>query len=1206
IETATFDTTAHGTDIPTSTVTKDETAIGTISSTKDSLETATLDSTTHITETATFDTTVYDTERPTSTVTKDETTVVTKDETTIVTISSTKDSWETVTLDSTIHIIKTATFDTTISQTVTQTSYDVIPTTVSKVTTETATLTSLVYDVATTSNSYGYGTVSALAGPITLSAGPTATLTPIDPPGVNMGGTGVLTPTGVAQVWYSGDNSSASNSNITYPYVRLNLTFEYESIILDQSIYIENVLCFNSNTSLTGTFDNVAAFDYAATTWPTDSDVILITAASGCSFTGQNIYFLSSSITFDASTDSFVATGSVENIADLVQTVGVDFGDLTYDNSTSSSNSTDYGCTSPSSSTVNGLPAVACGPDFDEALDNVLGYYSGADADTDSTLAALAPGAASSSQLTRRSWWSRFKHAIKSVASAVVHAVKTVAAAVVTVVKTVVKEAVAVVETVAKYAITVAETEIKLVTFLVTGQYHQSFNFPLNIGPPSALVSDSPWGDQGIKFWSFKLDDGDDDDDGENDEEKEKKKEKFNAADQALDDIKDEIVGDFADPEPGIDLWCVNCGVTGDFKVTGTFAASIRSGFTKGQLSLAGNMYAGLFIGVDAFMEFDDTETYSLFTLGLPGFEIPDIVALGPTLSLGVSAELDITAEGQYLAGAGLTWPSIYAMLDVLDHANSVHSGFTPTYNETVSSEATITVTSTLGLPVTLGFGLNVLNGKWEKEARLIDTPGLQATLEYDDDISYTDGALNVTPADGCYGVSWDLALVNNVVLDLSDFDEGTYTLASTVLDDIASGCIGKDTSTTTTTTTTTSATPTATPSTIDIKYFMYGNLNETAIAEQNVWSADNFVLVTGAMTPTYTDPWNGMEKSITMLFEVKGTTYVFIAPDDGSTYFISPDDPSANENVFTVTPSTKPSGANIQIICAVWGMGMITADTLMTELYNYAASGAEFQWSNSFFGTDTWLDYHKTGSSAKRDLPPAFEQIDVDVPVKSKREMVPVKSRREVVPVHHHKRSKASPEKRWFSPFSGLSRRSDNITASSNSTDDQTGAVIITDTTDTLYLNPHVNGNLFVTLVNSTTDISALTNGTEFAADTTAGIVMGDTDSRLLYYFPGTMNETGVSRIRLGAWGEIPETAQLVSLVPFSTGSDEILVAVDTQGQYSFLFVCALENQVNKVFLVQDPTTGAATLESADLMYTVVGGAASDCVPLAMVAGGL
>lgn len=115
-------------------------------------------------------------------------------------------------------------------------------------------------------------------------------------------------------------------------------------------------------------------------------------AASSCSSDGQNIYFLSSSIVFTGSSDSFVATGTIEAIADVLDNVGMDFGALTYDtdDSSTTSSSSDLGCTSPTSSTIDGLPAMSCGTDFDENLDDALGYYSVA-TESDADVSFLSP-----------------------------------------------------------------------------------------------------------------------------------------------------------------------------------------------------------------------------------------------------------------------------------------------------------------------------------------------------------------------------------------------------------------------------------------------------------------------------------------------------------------------------------------------------------------------------------------------------------------------------------------------------------------------------------------------------------------------------------------------------------------------------------------------------------------------------------------------
>jgi hypothetical protein len=98
-------------------------------------------------------------------------------------------------------------------------------------------------------------------------------------------------------------------------------------------------------------------------------------------------------------------------------------------------------------------------------------------------------------------------------------------------------------------------------------------------------------------------------------------------------------------------------------------------------------------------------------------------------------------------------------------------------------------------------------------------------------------------------------------------------------------------------------------------------------------------------------------------------------------------------------------------------------------------------------------------------------------------------------------------------------------------------------------------------------------------------------------------MSAVGASRIRVAEWGSIPLTANLISLVPFDDGQgDEILVALDTEGNYYWLWVCEVVGYGNKVFLTQDPVYGGDVLQDPDLMFTVTGGVVDDCAGLALV----
>jgi hypothetical protein len=101
-------------------------------------------------------------------------------------------------------------------------------------------------------------------------------------------------------------------------------------------------------------------------------------------------------------------------------------------------------------------------------------------------------------------------------------------------------------------------------------------------------------------------------------------------------------------------------------------------------------------------------------------------------------------------------------------------------------------------------------------------------------------------------------------------------------------------------------------------------------------------------------------------------------------------------------------------------------------------------------------------------------------------------------------------------------------------------------------------------------------------------------------------MSTVGASRLCLASWGNIPIGVELVNLVPFSSGADAVLVAVDSLGNYFWPFVCGIQGQLDKDSLVKDTGNGATTLENPDLTYTVIGGVASSCSPLALTAQGL
>ena len=139
---------------------------------------------------------------------------------------------------------------------------------------------------------------------------------------------------------------------------------------------------------------------------------------------------------------------------------------------------------------------MPCGTNFDKALDDKLGYYSESGLDAQAVFELAAP-TEDDSQIQARSlgtFLSSVGNAIvsgaKAVGNAIVGAAKTVGNALVGAANFVINTA----KAVAAAAVALAVNAIKFVAFVVTGEYSNSLTLPVNLGPTSTMLTDSPWG----------------------------------------------------------------------------------------------------------------------------------------------------------------------------------------------------------------------------------------------------------------------------------------------------------------------------------------------------------------------------------------------------------------------------------------------------------------------------------------------------------------------------------------------------------------------------------------------------------------------------------------------------------------------------------------------------------------------------------------
>lgn len=397
-------------------------------------------------------------------------------------------------------------------------------------------------------------TESMMADVLTLPPMPTATLGPVSPPGIDMGGLGVLTPEPKTELWFGGSADQMKDEESGAVTVRISVDYKYPSIVLDHSIYIKNVDC--SSGSLQGKFDNLLAFTHAADSWPAKAPLLLITSAKSCGNSDQNSFWLAQSVAFDQSANTFSAPGKAVELADIYNEMDIDFGKIEVNNSTSNSSMGTDGdalsCGKPNSPFVDGLPAVACGTSFDKSLDDNLGYYAANGDDEQHVLASAGADASNSTELSVKRDLSKrwgFKSFFKAVAKAavqvvkkaVVTVVKQVAQTVVLVAKTAAKVAVSVLKTTIKVGIAIAVNTAKLAKFVVTGNYNNSLTLPIDLTGTS-LTKTTPWdGTTGFKFYDYKPD---------------PKGGKWKASKINLERVATEIlkVPGEADPEPGIEL----------------------------------------------------------------------------------------------------------------------------------------------------------------------------------------------------------------------------------------------------------------------------------------------------------------------------------------------------------------------------------------------------------------------------------------------------------------------------------------------------------------------------------------------------------------------------------------------------------------------------------------------------------------------------
>lgn len=250
----------------------------------------------------------------------------------------------------------------------------------------------------------------------------------------------------------------------------------------------------------------------------------------------------------------------------------------------------------------------------------------------------------------------------------------------------------------------------------------------------------------------------------------------------------------------GLKLWCVECGFSGsadlfgeidaDFSILPPFFSlnTVQAGFTA-------ELKVGINLGMQAYIKYSQTATEELDRVNLGGFDIPLLCDVGPFISLSVSAEAGVEATGNLLIGTAVEWNDIDVLLDFLHPSNSHAKGFIPHFVANANASGELKIEGKLGLPVKLGLGVELIEGLWDADAAIVDTPALvmEGKFEVSAEVD-TDGNIEHSINDGCYGIAWDIHFENTLaaVIEADDIGKLTYNLIDPQESEpIAQGCIG-------------------------------------------------------------------------------------------------------------------------------------------------------------------------------------------------------------------------------------------------------------------------------------------------------------------------------------------------------------------------------------------------------------------------------
>ncbi|PNS21526.1 hypothetical protein CAC42_885 [Sphaceloma murrayae] len=487
--------------------------------------------------------------------------------------------------------------------------------------------------------------------PATFRATDSVAVEPAIPTGIDRSALANLSPSKDATLAF--DDSDANGTSVV---ATSNVTWKYPAVMLDYSALVSTIVC-SGGASMKVNFANVASYNTAKTAWSQAAPLLLITATKPCSNGSENALFLAASVASSGST-MLTAKGKFVDFGDVVNNVELSFSPpaAAKVNATAVTAYENRCGTMPTGSDG---PQITCGPYRNLYLNYQAGFYpAGNEVEISAALDKIAPG--SSGSLSARheflerdllaDWKEAKKYLSQQVTSYVsafsssnpklYNSISSIATAVTNEIKTNTK-----VQDVLNDVLLVAQLKL-LEGDVVARVSRASVPAATFTGAFGALQqvpkAASKWGVQ-PRLYSYNITES--------------------LVDTAwMDKINGSTGSAMISKLPGVQIFCIDCGVAGALAFTGNYLDSIADGkrSTQWKLFAEGPFSSSFVFGIDALAPGPGSMNKTLITtIDLPTMSIGRTFVVKPRIELSVSADWTVSAPGRPLQGIKMNSPKI-------------------------------------------------------------------------------------------------------------------------------------------------------------------------------------------------------------------------------------------------------------------------------------------------------------------------------------------------------------------------------------------------------------------------------------------------------------------------------------------------------------------------------------------------------------------